>query len=42
MNDAVVLEVIYPYPVERVWRALTDSRALATRSPAPVRQGWMR
>jgi uncharacterized protein YndB with AHSA1/START domain len=29
MNGIVILEVIYPYPVERVWRALTDSRALA-------------
>jgi hypothetical protein len=25
----VILEVIYPYPVQQVWRALTDSRALA-------------
>jgi uncharacterized protein YndB with AHSA1/START domain len=29
MNGVVILERIYPYPVERVWRALTDSRALA-------------
>jgi uncharacterized protein YndB with AHSA1/START domain/HEAT repeat protein len=29
MNGVVILEVTYPYPVERVWRALTDSRALA-------------
>jgi hypothetical protein len=29
MSGLVILEVIYPYPVERVWRALTDSRALA-------------
>jgi uncharacterized protein YndB with AHSA1/START domain len=29
MNGIVILEMIYPYPVERVWRALTDSRALA-------------
>jgi uncharacterized protein YndB with AHSA1/START domain len=27
--DAIDLEVTYPYPVERVWRALTDPRALA-------------
>jgi uncharacterized protein YndB with AHSA1/START domain len=25
----IVVEQIYPYPVERVWLALTDSRALA-------------
>lgn len=27
--DAIVLEVTYPHPIERVWRALTDSDALA-------------
>ena len=29
MKRAVVMERDYPYPPERVWRALTDSRALA-------------
>ena len=28
-DDAIVLEVTYPHPIERVWRALTDSGALA-------------
>lgn len=27
-SDAIVLEVEYPHPVERVWRALTDAEAL--------------
>lgn len=27
--DAIVQEVVYPHPPERVWRALTDSAALA-------------
>ncbi len=27
-SDAIVLEVEYPHPIERVWRALTDARAL--------------
>jgi uncharacterized protein YndB with AHSA1/START domain len=29
MKSEVTLEVIYPYPPERVWRALTDRRVLA-------------
>jgi uncharacterized protein YndB with AHSA1/START domain len=29
-DDAIVHEVLYPHPIERVWRALTDSAALAT------------
>jgi uncharacterized protein YndB with AHSA1/START domain len=27
-SDAIVLEVEYPHPIERVWRALTDAKAL--------------
>jgi uncharacterized protein YndB with AHSA1/START domain len=29
VKGAVVLERVYPYPPERVWRALTDRQALA-------------
>ena len=29
MKRNVCIEMIYPYPVQRVWRALTDSRELA-------------
>ena len=29
MKREVTLEVIYPYPPDRVWRALTDRRVLA-------------
>jgi uncharacterized protein YndB with AHSA1/START domain len=29
MKPEVTLEVIYPYPPDRVWRALTDCRVLA-------------
>jgi uncharacterized protein YndB with AHSA1/START domain len=29
MKREVTLEVIYPFPPDRVWRALTDSRVLA-------------
>ncbi len=28
-DDAIVHEVVYPHPPRRVWRALTDSAALA-------------
>ncbi len=28
--DAIVQEVVYPHPVERVWQALTDSTLLAS------------
>lgn len=28
-DDSIVLEVTYPHPIERVWRVLTDSDALA-------------
>lgn len=28
-EDAIVYEVVYPHPIERVWHALTDSQALA-------------
>jgi uncharacterized protein YndB with AHSA1/START domain len=27
-RDAVLLEVVYPHPIERVWRALTDPAAI--------------
>jgi uncharacterized protein YndB with AHSA1/START domain len=30
MKQAVKLDVFYPHPPERVWKALTDRRALAT------------
>ena len=29
MNERVKLNVFYPYPVEKVWQALTDSRILS-------------
>ena len=29
-SDAVVVEVVYAHPIERVWRALTDPKALGT------------
>ncbi len=29
MIETIRIEVIYPYPPERVWRALTESAALA-------------
>lgn len=29
MNEAVKLDMFYPYPPERVWQVLTDRRALA-------------
>ena len=29
MSRAVIVERVYPYPPERVWRALTDRQALA-------------
>ena len=29
-NDAVTVEVVYPHPIQRVWRALTDPQALGT------------
>ena len=29
MNDRVKLNVFYPYPVKKVWQALTDSRILS-------------
>jgi uncharacterized protein YndB with AHSA1/START domain len=28
-DDAIVVEITYPHPIERVWRALTSSDALA-------------
>ena len=28
-DDAIVIEMVYPHPVARVWRALTNSEALA-------------
>jgi uncharacterized protein YndB with AHSA1/START domain len=30
MTKKIELEAFYPYPPERVWRAITDSKALAT------------
>jgi uncharacterized protein YndB with AHSA1/START domain len=30
VTDDVVLEAIYPYPADRVWRALTDPSEIAT------------
>lgn len=29
-DDAIAIEMIYPHPVDRVWRALTTREALAT------------
>ncbi len=29
MKRDIKLEAVYPYPPERVWRALTDSQAMA-------------
>jgi uncharacterized protein YndB with AHSA1/START domain len=29
VRDRIEIEVVYPHPVERVWRALTDSDVLA-------------
>lgn len=29
-DDAVVVEVVYPHPIQRVWRALTNPGALGT------------
>ncbi len=29
MNDAIVIEVVYPQPIEQVWQALTNREALA-------------
>jgi uncharacterized protein YndB with AHSA1/START domain len=28
-GDAIVIEMVYPHPIERVWRALTSREALA-------------
>jgi uncharacterized protein YndB with AHSA1/START domain len=28
-RDAIVLDVVYPHPIERVWRALTDPTVIA-------------
>jgi uncharacterized protein YndB with AHSA1/START domain/predicted enzyme related to lactoylglutathione lyase len=28
-DDAIIIEITYPHPIERVWRALTDADALA-------------
>ena len=29
MNTDIELEMVYPYPQERVWRAITDAKAMA-------------
>lgn len=29
IDDSIVIDIFYPYPVSRVWKALTDSASLA-------------